>query len=89
MRPIVLLAALTCALPCLAPISRAQTEMGSPTINRALDDTGTGFLYLYLGGTQPATAPGEIVEWSFFDNDAATLGQRVTPFLCEQTGPSS
>ncbi|MBK9387448.1 MAG: hypothetical protein IPN34_21755 [Planctomycetes bacterium] len=84
MRLLTLLASLTLALPCLA-----QTEIGSPTINRALNDSASGFLYLYLGGTQPSTAPGEIVEWSFFDDDGSTNGQRVTPFLCEQTGPSS
>ncbi|MBL8898871.1 MAG: hypothetical protein JNM84_14625 [Planctomycetes bacterium] len=84
MRLTTLLASLTLALPGLA-----QTEIGSPTINRPINDVSTGILMLYLGGTQPATVPGAIVRWSFFDNEPQTVGQRVTPFLCEQTGPSS
>jgi hypothetical protein len=89
MRPSILLVAPLLALMCSPQAALAQTEIGSPTINRAINDSASGILYLYLGGTQPATAPGEIVEWSFFDDDAGTVGQRVTPYLCEQTGPSS
>jgi hypothetical protein len=89
MRPSTLLPSLLLGFTCSTSAAFAQTEIGSPTIDRPLNDSASGILYLYLGGTQPATAPGEIVEWSFFDDDAATSGQRVTPFLCEQTGPTS
>jgi hypothetical protein len=73
-----------CAL--LASIASAGTStVGSPLIDRSLNDASTGVIYLYLGGTQPLAGPGTITQWSFFDNEAGGSGQKVTPLLYEQT----
>jgi hypothetical protein len=71
-----------------APQSAFATpfDVGSPVIDRPLNDSSVGVIYLYLGGTQPVAGTGFVTQWSFYDNEAGTNGLRVTPLVFELTG---
>lgn len=69
----------------LASPAVAQT-VGSPVIDRPLDDAFVGLTYIYRGPTQPLAGPAAAVQWSFFDNESN--GQKVTPMIFEVTGAS-
>lgn len=64
----------------------APFDVGSPVIDRALNDSSVGVVYLYLGGTQPVSGAGFPTQWSFYDNEASTNGKKVTPLVFELTG---
>jgi hypothetical protein len=80
-------ARLLCAA-LVSPAAIAGTfDVGSPPIDRIQDDSASGVIYLYLGGTQPLAGPGAIQQWSFFDDGSASPNANVTPLLYEVTGP--
>jgi hypothetical protein len=75
------------ALASLCASASAQT-VGSPVIDRPITNGSGNWSYFYRGGTQPLAGPKALGNWSFFDIDANTLGQKVTPLLLEVTGPT-
>lgn len=70
----------------LASPAVAQT-VGSPAIDRPLNDSFNGVACIYRGSTQPLAGPAAATTWSFFDNEAAG-GKKVTPMIFEVTGAS-
>lgn len=76
-----LIALLTAAF---APFAGAQTLVGSPVVDRPINDGTQGTIGIYLGGTQPLAGPGTLGTWSFFDNEGFTAGQPVTPLLFQR-----
>lgn len=72
----------------LAPFAAAQTLVGSPVIDRLINDSSQGLIAIYLGGTQPLAGPGTVGTWSFYDNEAGTAGQPVTPLLFQRVSPT-
>ncbi|MCC7014579.1 MAG: hypothetical protein IT454_18605 [Planctomycetes bacterium] len=79
------LALLPLLTPFLAtPAAAAPNDVGSPVIDRPLNDSSVGLVLLYLGPTQPLSGPGFVQNWSFFDNEG--LAGKVTPIVFEQTG---
>ncbi len=83
MHPLRALASLAVSFAC--SVASAQI-VGSPVIDRAINDSSTGVVYIYRGATQPLAGPTTVGNWSFFDNDLATMNQKVTPLLFEVTG---
>jgi hypothetical protein len=81
LRPIANAALITTFLCCSALAGTG--DVGSAVINRPINDSSVGVIYLYLGPTQPMVGPGSIVQWSFFDNES---NGKVTPLLYELTG---
>jgi hypothetical protein len=81
-------AAHVCAFFACASAFGGVSDVGSQVVARPNDEGAGGVIHLYLGGTQPLAGPGSINGWSFFDADASTAGQRVTPLLFEVTGAS-
>lgn len=77
------LASLAVSFAC--SVASAQT-VGSPVIDRPINDSSSGIFYIYRGPTQPLAGPTTVGNWSFFDNDASTTNQKVTPLLFEVTG---
>ena len=75
-RPLRFASALLLAVPAVA-----QT-VGSPVIDRPLDDSSSGLTYIYRGTTQPLAGPATANTWSFFDTSSGS----VTPFIFEVTG---
>ena len=73
------------ALAGLCALANAQT-VGSPIIDRPIDSSAFGVVYIYRGGTQPLAGPATPGNWTFFDNDFGSLNHRVTPLLYEVTG---
>ena len=73
------------ALAGLCALANAQI-VGSPVINRPGNDSSAGLVYIYRGGTQPLAGPSTLGNWSFFDNEASTQNQFVTPVIFEVTG---
>lgn len=69
------------ALSAPAP---SQVTCGGPVIDRPIDDSSAGLIYIYRGGTQPLVGPGRIERWSFFNNEPVG-NAKVTPLLFEQT----
>lgn len=69
----------------LASTLFGQLVIGSPTLNRPNNDSSTGLICLYLGATLPLVGPGEVRDWSFFDDDSNSPNALVTPLLCEAT----
>jgi hypothetical protein len=67
----------------------AQNVVGSPTIDRPLDDVSSGVIYVYRGGTQPLVGPGRIERWAFHDKEFASSASKVTPLVLERTGATS
>ncbi len=86
MRTLTLAAGLICALLAPSLAWGGGLTVGSPLINRPLNDSSVGVIYLYLGGTQPVFGTANVSDWSFFDND--TAGLKVTPLIYEVTGAS-
>ena len=78
--------AVLCSALLASSVLAGTSSVGSPLIDRPNNDSSTGVIYLYLGGTQPLAGPGTILQWSFFDNEAGGANQKVTPLLYEQTG---
>lgn len=68
----------------LASPAVAQT-VGSPVIDRPLNDSSVGLTCIYRGPTQPLAGPAAATNWSFFDNESAN-GSKVTPLIFEVTG---
>jgi hypothetical protein len=77
-RPLRFASALLLAVPAVA-----QT-VGSPIINRPIDDSSSGLTYIYRGPTQPLAGPATANTWSFFDNENGN--GKVTPLIFEVTG---
>ncbi len=73
------------AAALLASTLFGQLVIGSPTISRPIDDSTVGTIYLYLGSTLPLVGPGEVRNWSFFDDDRNSTNAKVTPLLYEST----
>lgn len=67
----------------LASPAVAQT-VGSPVIDRPLNDSSSGLTYIYLGPTQPMPGSTSATTWSFFDNESS--GAKVTPMIFEFSG---
>jgi hypothetical protein len=61
----------------------AQT-VGSPVIDRPINDTSSGLTLLYRGPTQPMPGPTSATSWSFFDDESS--GGKVTPMIFEFSG---
>ena len=79
------LALLSLLTPFLAtPAAAAPTDVGSPAIDRPLNDSSVGLVLIYLGPTQPVSGPGFVQNWSFFDNENGS--GKVTPLVFERTG---
>lgn len=78
-RPFHLALALLLACPAFS-----QT-VGSPVIDRNIDDSSLGLTCIYRGTTQPLSGPTTVNNWAFFDNTFAN-GAKVTPLIFEVTG---
>lgn len=72
-------------LTVLCAVPAASQVVGSPVINRPIDDSSSGLVCFYRGGSQPISGPNTVSTWSFFDDDG-TAGQTITPLLFEVTG---
>ena len=65
------------------PATAGTITLGDPTIDRAIDDSAVGSMFI-----QPEPLfPGQMSNWSFFDND--TPGRQVTPVIFQRTGPGA
>jgi hypothetical protein len=79
----------TLSVTLFAGLAAAQITSGSPTTNRPIDDSATGLICIYRGGTQPVVGPAQLARWSFFDNEFAGSSSRVTPLLLKANGVDS
>ncbi len=67
----------------------SETVIGSPVINRPLQDSSSGFSVVYRGDTQPVSGPGEIQSWSLYVSFQPGSTRYVTPLLIEVTAPDT
>lgn len=72
---------LAAIVPLFASSLRAAVTLGDPLINRSINDSSSGQVFIY-GGV--FGIPGAVIDWSFFDNDNATPNRSITPLLLDK-----
>ena len=61
-------------------------EVGSPAIQRSINDSASGLVLIYRGPSAPFAGPATVGGWEFY---ATFAGGRVTPLIFRVDGPST